>query len=200
MPRMVGALLAAGLLCCALAQDGAASCKSMRVKELRTFLAARGVKCEGCAEKERRIGVVWTCSAFVRPVHGICMVCARCDTCMACARRDSNATDPPPLSTTPRASQRTARGPPHRIDTHTYTCMHASMHAHAHAHAHANAHAHAPGGLPEAVRGARGQSRPAAEGGARPSAQDLQPCAEGLQPRGRACSHAQPACTPRQQS
>ena len=50
MPRMVSALLAAGLLCYALAQDGAASCKSMRVKKLRTFLAARDVKCEAVRE------------------------------------------------------------------------------------------------------------------------------------------------------
>jgi len=45
------ACFAAALLCCALAQDGEVNCKGMRVKELRQFLSARGVKCEGCAEK-----------------------------------------------------------------------------------------------------------------------------------------------------
>jgi len=46
------ACLAAALLCGALAQEeGAVDCKGMKVKQLRQMLAARGVKCEGCAEK-----------------------------------------------------------------------------------------------------------------------------------------------------
>jgi hypothetical protein len=43
----VVALLVGG----ALAQEGEIDCKRMKVKELRQMLAARGVKCEGCAEK-----------------------------------------------------------------------------------------------------------------------------------------------------
>jgi len=47
-------VLAAALLCGALAQEGEIDCKSMKVKQLRQMLAARGVKCEGCAEKVPR--------------------------------------------------------------------------------------------------------------------------------------------------
>ena len=46
-PRLVAALLVGG----ALAQEGEIDCKRMKAKELRQMLAARGVKCEGCAEK-----------------------------------------------------------------------------------------------------------------------------------------------------
>ena len=37
--------------CWAVATAQEVDCKGMRVKQLRTFLAERGVKCEGCAEK-----------------------------------------------------------------------------------------------------------------------------------------------------
>ena len=46
-------LAAALVLCCALAQaeDEEVNCKGMRVKALNNFLRARGLACEGCAEK-----------------------------------------------------------------------------------------------------------------------------------------------------
>ena len=47
--RTSAALLLATCLLCAA--DDEVDCKKMRVKQLNAFLAARGVKCEGCAEK-----------------------------------------------------------------------------------------------------------------------------------------------------
>ena len=49
--RLVARLVAALLVGGALAQEGEIDCKRMKAKELRQMLAARGVKCEGCAEK-----------------------------------------------------------------------------------------------------------------------------------------------------
>ena len=49
--RLAARLMAALLVGGALAQEGEIDCKRMKAKELRQMLAARGVKCEGCAEK-----------------------------------------------------------------------------------------------------------------------------------------------------
>ena len=49
MPRRCWATFLAFVLCCSA--DDEVDCKAMRVKQLRTFLHQRGVKCEGCAEK-----------------------------------------------------------------------------------------------------------------------------------------------------
>lgn len=43
-------MLAAALLF-VQAEEAEPSCGSMRTKELRKWLAARGLKCDGCAEK-----------------------------------------------------------------------------------------------------------------------------------------------------
>ena len=52
--RLAACLVAALLVGGVLAQEGEIDCKRMKAKELRQMLAARGVKCEGCAEKVRR--------------------------------------------------------------------------------------------------------------------------------------------------
>ena len=78
--QLQGACFAAALLCCALAQGGEVNCKGMRVKELRQFLGARGVKCEGCAEK---VSIRTVCAR--RHAHGTCMPCVQqlLSMCMA---------------------------------------------------------------------------------------------------------------------
>ena len=73
--QLQGACFAAALLCCALAQGGEVNCKGMRVKELRQFLGARGVKCEGCAEKVSFHTIVCK-AACARHVHAMCAATA----------------------------------------------------------------------------------------------------------------------------